>query len=124
MVSNLAIGNKGPKRNLFPFISQMQTTYFYGNFGHAVNQKAGVPVQAGTYQTYWSVPYCKDLSATVLRSLDRRGPSWPLCDIVYIASEQNAGQEVRGQLAFMIACLAKCPGVCRVLTGRCPNAVV
>lgn len=65
MVSNLAIGNKGPKRNLFPFISQMQTTYFYGNFGHAVNQKAGVPVQAGTYQTYWSVPYCKDLSATV-----------------------------------------------------------
>lgn len=40
MVSNLAIGNKGPKRNLFPFISQMQTTYFYGNFGHAVNQEA------------------------------------------------------------------------------------
>lgn len=33
MVRNFAIGNKGPKRNLFPFVSQMQTTDFYGNFG-------------------------------------------------------------------------------------------
>ena len=102
MVRNLAIGNKGPKRNLFPFVSQVRNTDFYGNFGHAVDQKG----ESWGPCPSWDLPdllVCTLLyriQCNSLRSLDRQGLSWPLCDIVYIASEQNAGQEVLRTTGF------------------------
>lgn len=114
MVRNLAIGNKGPKRNLFLFVSQLQNTDFFFfmatlNMLWTRKEKTGVPLQAGTYQTYLSVPYCTDLSASSLRSLNRQGLSWPLSDIACRAPEQNAGQEVLRATGFHDSMSGKVP---------------
>lgn len=111
MVRNLAIGTKGPQRNLFPFASQMQTTGFYGNFGHAVDQEGGSWDSCPS----WNLPYllvCMLLygpQCNSLRRLNRQGLSWPLCDIAYIVSERNAGQEALRTTGFHDGMSGKVP---------------